>query len=115
MIIDMSKRMSPGPASHSHSQSRTKKRKTFTLSPESVAFLEKLSGSRADSHRRESVSAVLDDLLLAVVKDQERREIEDQIGKYYDQRSEEERREEIDWGKLATGEFVAIELNKSRG
>ena len=107
--------MSREPTSGSHSKRRTKQRRTFTLSPESVALLEKLSASRDDPGRRESVSAVLDDLLLAVVKDQERREIEDQIGKYYDQRSVEERQEDIDWGKLATGEFVAIELNKSRG
>jgi hypothetical protein len=115
MILSMSKRMSRQPASHSHSQRRTKQRKTFTLSPESVAFLEKLSTSRTDSRRRESVSAALDAFLLAVVKDQNRQQIEDQIGKYYDERSEEERQEEIDWGKLATGEFVAIELNKYRG
>jgi len=107
--------MSREPTSGSHSKRRTKQRRTFTLSPESVALLEKLSANRDDPGRRESVSAVLDDLLLAVVKDQKRQEIEDQIGKYYDQRSEEERQEEIDWGKLATGEFVAIELNKSRG
>jgi hypothetical protein len=111
----MSKRMSRRPASHSHSRRRTKQRKTFTLSPESVAFLEKLSASRTDSRGQESVSAVLDDLLLAVVRDKDRQDIEDKIGKYYDERSEEERQEEIDWGKLATGEFVAIELNKSRG
>jgi hypothetical protein len=115
MIVSMSKRMSRRPASRNHLRRRTKQRKTFTLSPESVAFLEKLSASRANSRGQESVSAVLDDLLLAIGKDKARQDIEDKIGKYYDQRSEEERQEEIDWGKLATGEFVAIELNKYRG
>jgi len=96
------------------SQPRNKQRKTFTLSPESVAFLEKLSANRADSRGRESVSAVLDDLLRAVVKNHDRQQIEEQIGKYYDQRSEEQVQEEIDWGTFATDEFVAIELSKSR-
>jgi hypothetical protein len=91
-----------------------KRRKTFTLSQESVAFLEQLSASRKDSRGQESVSAVLDDLLLAIGKDKERQKNEHKIGKYYDERSEEERQEEIDWGKLATGEFLAIELSKYR-
>src|SRR5258707_14903311 len=115
MIVSMSKRMSrQTSASHTRSRRRIKRRKTFTLSQESVAFLEELSASRKDSRGQESVSAVLDDLLLAIGKDKARQENEDKIGKYYDERSEEERQEEIDWGKLATGEFVAIELSKYR-
>jgi len=46
---------------------------------------------------------------------EKRQENEDKIGKYYDGRSDQERQEEIDWGKLATGEFVAIELSKRQG
>jgi hypothetical protein len=115
MSIGMSKHMSPPrQAPQARSRRRIKQRKTFTLSPESVAFLEDLSASRKDLRGQGSVSAVLDDLLLAIGKDKERQENEDKIGKYYDERSEEERQEEIDWGKLATGEFVAIELNKYR-
>jgi len=110
----MTKRMSfqrPAPRTRLH---RVKQRKTFTLSPESVALLEGLSANRSDSRGRESVSAVLDDLLLAIGKDKARREAEEKIGKYYDERSEEERQEEVEWGNFATGEFLAIELNRSR-
>jgi len=115
MSIGMSKRVSP-PAQvrDPRSRRRVKQRKTFTLSHESVAFLEELSASRKDPHGQESVSAVLDGLLLAVGKEKDRQENEAKIGKYYDERSEDERQEEIDWGKLATGEFLAIELNKYR-
>ncbi len=114
MSIGMTKRMSfqrPAPRTRLH---RVKQRKTFTLSPESVALLEGLSANRSDSRGRESVSAVLDDLLLAIGKDKARREAEEKIGKYYDERSEEERQEEVEWGNFATGEFLAIELNRSR-
>jgi hypothetical protein len=111
----MSKRMSrQRQARQIRSGRRVKQRKTFTLSDESVAFLEELSASRKDAHGQESVSAVLDDLLLAIGKQKERLTNEDKIGKYYDERSEEERQGEIDWGQLATGEFLAIELNKYR-
>jgi hypothetical protein len=111
----MSKRMSPQmQVRETRSRRRVKQRKTFTLSHESVAFLEELSASRKDSHGEESLSAVLDGLLLAVGKDLQRQQNEAKIGKYYDERSEEERQEEIDWGKIATGEFLAIELNKYR-
>ena len=101
-------------APRTHLRRGVKQRKTFTLSQESVVFLEELSARRKDSRGLESVSAVLDDLLLAIGKDRERQENEDKIGKYYDERSGEERQEEIDWGKLATGEFLAIELSKYR-
>jgi hypothetical protein len=113
MIVSMSKRMNRQPSTNpARSPRRIKQRRTFTLTPESVAFLEELSATRKDSQVRESVSAVLDDLLLAVRKEKYRLENEEKIGKYYDGRSYEERQEEIDWGKLATGEFLAIELNK---
>jgi hypothetical protein len=110
----MSKRMNRRLSSYGLQRRRTKQRKTFTLSPESVAFLEQLSANRADSRGQQSVSAVLDDLLLAVVKDKQRQEIEEKIGRYYDERSKAEEQEELDWGKFAMGEFVAIELSKSR-
>lgn len=45
----------------------------------------------------------------------ERRKNEEKIGKYYDGRSGQERQEEIDWGRLAISEFVAIESRKPRG
>ena len=115
MMVSMSKRMNrQASANQTRSRRPIKQRRTFTLSHESVAFLEELSARSKDSRGQESVSAVLDDLLLAIGKDKERQENEDKIGKYYDERSDEERQEVIEWGKLATGEFLAIELDKYR-
>jgi hypothetical protein len=89
---------------------QVKQRKTFTLSPESVALLEELSRQRR-TRGPESVSAVLDDLLLALRHAKTLQEIELKIGKYYDERSDVERREETEWGKFAMAEFAAIERN----
>ncbi len=115
MMVSMSKRMNrQASANQTRSRRPIKQRRTFTLSHESVAFLEELSACRKKSRGQESVSAVLDNLLLAIGKDKERQENEDKIGKYYDERSDKERQEEIEWGKLATGEFLAIELDKYR-
>lgn len=85
-----------------------KHRRTFTLSPESLALLDELSA------KSKSASAVLDELLLSLRREKERQEMEERIGRYYDQRSEEERREETVWGDFATREFAAIELAKLR-
>ncbi len=110
----MTKRMSVRKtASGSRPGRQVKRRKTFTLSPESVALLEELSAKRR-THGPESVSAVLDDLLLTMRREKTRQEMEDRIGKYYDERSEAERQEEIEWGKFAMAEFTAIELNRAK-
>lgn len=85
-----------------------KQRRTFTLSPEAVELLDELSASS------KSASSVLDELLLSLRRERERREMEERIGRYYDQRSEEERREETLWGDFATGEFMAAELSRLR-
>lgn len=108
MILRMSKHMTTSKKAVRRPQ--LKQRRTFTLSPESVALLEELSRQR---HTRgpESVSAVLDDLLLALRHAKTLQEIEEKIGKYYDERSDLERREETEWGKFAMAEFAAIERN----
>jgi hypothetical protein len=111
MMKGMSKHMrtrktasSPHPRnSPSHSR-QIKQRKTFTLSPQSVALLEKLSSQRG-AHGQESVSAVLDDLLIAYGEEQRRREIERGTQKYYDERSAEDEEEEIAWAKFALSQF----------
>lgn len=82
-----------------------KQRKTFTLSPESIALLEELSSSSGNPQALESVSAVLDGLLLGIRKEKARQELERKIGKYYDARSREEEEEEIAWGKFALSQF----------
>ena len=83
-----------------------KLRKTFTLSPQSVELLEKLSSQRGPGGQ-ESVSAVLDDLLIAFAEEQRRRQIEHSTQKYYDGRSPEEEEEEIAWARFALSQFPA--------
>lgn len=89
-------------------QNRQKQRKTFTLSYEAVALLDELSASS------KSASSVLDELLLSLRRERERQEMEERMGRYYDQRSEEEGREATLWGDFATREFVAAELLRLR-
>ena len=108
MIIGMSKHITA--RKRAVRRPRVKQRRTFTLSPESIALLEELSRQRR-SRGPESVSAVLDDLLLALRHAKNLQEIEEKIGKYYDERSDVERQEETEWGKFAMAEFAAIERN----
>lgn len=97
----------PGSSRKTNSPSRKrhlKQRKTFTLSPESVAILEKLSAERS-ARGQESLSAVLDDLLLGLGEEQRRREIEHSTQKYYDEQSPQDEEEEIAWAKFAISQF----------
>jgi hypothetical protein len=43
-----------------------------------------------------------------------RREMEEKTAKYYDELSEEEVEEEIAWGKFATAQFAAIEMDREK-
>jgi hypothetical protein len=110
MIVGMTKHMrsvkpSSSPRLKSDSRNRqVKQRKTFTLSPQSVALLEKLSAHRG-SRGQESVSAVLDDLLIALGEEQRRREIEYSTERYYDERPAQDEEEEIAWAKFALSQF----------
>jgi len=81
-----------------------KQRKTFTLSPEAVAILEKLSMQRS-AGGQDSVSAFLDELLLMVGEEQRRREIEQGTQKYYDEQSAQDEEEEVAWAKFALSQF----------
>ena len=85
-------------------RTQVKQRKTFTLSPQSVALLEKLTAERS-THGQESVSAVLDDLLLSFGEEKRRREMEHSTQKYYDKRSPQDEEEEIAWAKFALSQF----------
>jgi hypothetical protein len=108
----MSKRMRavkvPTRVQTSSRRRQVKQRKTFTLSPQSVAFLEELSAERS-ARGQESVSAVLDDLLMSFGEEKRRREMEHSTQKYYDMRSPQEEEEEIAWTKFALSQFPAWE------
>jgi hypothetical protein len=103
MMNGMSKRMSSGKATRSRRRI-LKARKTFTLSPKSVEVIERLASLR-NSGGRESASAVLDDLLIAVGEEQRRQAMERSTQQYYDERSPEEEQEEIAWAKFALSQF----------
>jgi DNA-binding PadR family transcriptional regulator len=78
-----------------------KEKKTFTLSPQSVAFLEALREKRSAL----STSAVLEDILQAVRREQEKASIDAAVADYYDSLSREEAQDQANWGEFALGEF----------
>lgn len=78
-----------------------KAKKSFTLSLDSVAFLETMREQR----RAESVSAILDEIIQAVRREHERRSLELAVANYYGSLSTEEVAEQADWGAFAFDEF----------
>jgi hypothetical protein len=82
-------------------QSKRKAKKSYTLSPESVAFLETLRKRRHAA----SISAVLEEILQAVRRGQERASIEKSVAAYYSSLSDDEALEQAQWGEFALGEF----------
>jgi len=82
-----------------------KQRRTFTLSPESLAYLDQ----QARKRRLNSQSAVLDELLLEKTREQRRAELEANITAYYDSLSDEEVEEQRAWGELAEQTLVLDE------
>jgi hypothetical protein len=79
-----------------------KAKKSYTLSPESIAFLEALRKRR----RAASMSSVLEEILQAVRRHQERAKIEKSIDAYYSSLSDRDAAEYAEWGEFATGEFL---------
>ncbi|HEX3685540.1 MAG TPA: hypothetical protein VHU83_23605 [Bryobacteraceae bacterium] len=78
-----------------------KAKRSYTLSPESIDFLETLRKKQ----RATSISAVLEEILQYIRRDQERKAIEREIAKYYDSLSDEEVKEDAQWGEFAMREF----------
>jgi DNA-binding PadR family transcriptional regulator len=78
-----------------------KAKKTYTLSQESVAFLEKLRKKR----RSASTSSVLEELLQSARRGRERKMLDQAVASYYDELSPEDAREQTLWGDLALREF----------
>jgi hypothetical protein len=78
-----------------------KAKKSYTLSPESVTFLDTL---RRKQHAV-SASSVLEQILQDVRRGTERRAIENAVSDYYATCTVEERDEEARWGDFALGEF----------
>jgi hypothetical protein len=101
----------PSPSSHTHGMMLStmignrdiKRRRTFTLSPESLAFLEREARRRS----ADSQSAVLDDLLLEKKRERQMAALEANIGAYYDGLGDAEVEEDKIWGEFA-GSHLAL-------
>jgi hypothetical protein len=79
-----------------------KQRRTFTLSPESLAYLEQ----QARERKLNSQSAVLDELLREKTVELRRAALEANVTAYYDSLSDEEVEEQRAWGELAEQSLV---------
>lgn len=100
MILSMMNRRSP-----------RKQRRTFTLSAESLAYLERETRQR----KIESQSALLDELLLEKTREQQLAANEAKIRAYYDRLSDQEVEEQRTWGEFAEQNLALIEENTSYG
>jgi hypothetical protein len=78
-----------------------KAKKSFTLSAESVAFLDAMRRKR----RARSTSSVLEDILRKVRVEQEKSAVEKTISDYYSSLTDEEVKEQALWGAFAEREF----------
>lgn len=79
-----------------------KAKKSYTLSPESVAFLETIRKRR----RAASISSVLEEILQAVRRQEERAKIAKSVDAYYSSLSDQQAAELAEWGDFATSEFL---------
>jgi len=84
-----------------HRQSVRKAKKSYTLSPESVDFLETLRRKR----RARSISFVLEEILQAARREAEMAKINQSVTEYYDSLSDEEVEELSQWGDFALSQF----------
>jgi hypothetical protein len=90
------------------SKPNRKAKKSFTLSVESVAFLEEMRQKSS----AESTSAILEEILQAVRREEKRVATDRAMAEYYDSLSDEEVAEERQWGEFARRAF-AIEEERS--
>jgi hypothetical protein len=82
-------------------QQHRKAKKSYSLSHESVQFLEAMRRKRQAS----SISSILEDILQAVRRQQERAAVEHAVSGYYTSLSGKEAEELTAWGEFAIGEF----------
>jgi hypothetical protein len=87
------------PTSVKHAERKAKK--SYTLSPESVSFLETMRKKR----RAASVSSVLEDILQAVRRRQEQVRVEQSVSRYYSSLTSKDAEELAEWAKFAESEF----------
>jgi hypothetical protein len=85
------------------SRTSAKTKKSFTLSPEAVAFLEQVRKKR----HADSVSAVLEEILQAARRAHQRASLEQSVANYYSGLTGKDRTEQTEWGEFALSEFLA--------
>jgi len=78
-----------------------KEKKTFSLTRESVSYLESLRKGK----KRRSTSAVLEELIRAQRRASEMERISASVTRYYDSLTKEEVAEERAWGEFALTQF----------
>jgi len=78
-----------------------KEKKTFSLSRESVSYLESLRKQK----KRHSTSSVLEELIRQQRQAAEMERIAASVTRYYDSLSGEEQAEDRDWGEFALSQF----------
>jgi len=78
-----------------------KAKKSYTLSQESVTFLEALRKQR----RAASISSVLEEILQIVRTQHKRTTVEEAVAAYYSSLSDKEATEQSQWGDIALREF----------
>lgn len=83
-------------------RAKRKAKKSYTLSPETVSFLESM---RVQRHA-ESVSSVLEEIVEEFRREHERAAIESATADYYSSLSEKELIEQSAWGDLSLLEFM---------
>ncbi len=83
-------------------KSARKQRRTFTLSPESLVYLEQEAGRRG----AESQSSVLDEILCEKAHEQIVKDYEAQVTAYYDSLTDKEVEEDRAWGEFAGSHLV---------
>ncbi|MBV9085621.1 MAG: hypothetical protein JOZ62_23350 [Acidobacteriaceae bacterium] len=74
-----------------------KAKKSYTLSQETVAFLEKMRSKR----RAQSVSSILEEILQGFRREHERASIQQAVTDYYSSLSDNELKEQAAWGDFA--------------
>ena len=78
-----------------------KAKKSYTLSRETVAFLETVRKKR----RAESVSSVLEEILQSARREFERASVERAVADYYSGLTGKEAAERAEWGEFGLAEF----------
>jgi hypothetical protein len=78
-----------------------KAKKSYSLSRQTVAFLEQMRKKR----QAESVSAILEDILQNVRREQERASVERAVADYYSSLTDAEVQEHAQWGEFALSQF----------